>query len=510
MNCNILITPQKTHISLRGRFCYKVCQPYSTIPVQIPRDELSNSANSPKAFIDVKSIRENAAHHKKNCLERNYITHATYPERISDLTEKWRLCQTSSRMMRERSNWLTRQLASTKISLKEGAIEIENTSRDMMLSEARSLKEQLSNVNMEQSTINEEINYLAMAMPNLSSDETPRDGLPREVGYINEHLARDYSSSGRCWRSHIDIGLELNLIDLASAAITSGWGWYYLLNEAVQLEQALVQFALSIAKKRGWSLVSPPSMVYSHISDLCGYQPRDHHGEKQVYQIQQKTSEVGQKPQLALAGTSEIPLASMKANHIFEANHLPLKYFGVSRCYRAEAGGRGTNTKGLYRVHEFTKVEMFAWTLPDSKASGAIFDEMCSIQEEILGALQLHCRILEMPSVDLGASAARKRDIEASFPSRQARSSGWGEVTSVSSCTDYQTRRLATRLRPQKQSHSSELLFPYTLNGTALAVPRVLAAILENGWVEEKSEVMIPKALQPWMDGAQVIGRSRK
>ncbi|KUI58013.1 Serine--tRNA ligase, mitochondrial, partial [Cytospora mali] len=189
------------------------------------------------------------------------------------------------------------------------------------------------------------------------------------------------------------------------------------------------------------------------------------------------------------------------------------------------------DTKGLYRVHEFTKVELFAWTRPGDEAA-EVFDEMLDMQTEILGSLGLHCRVLEMPSGDLGASATRKNDIEAWFPSRARRDNnnnnnnnkistgqttttppdektevgaeeeeGWGEVTSASICTDYQTRRLATRVRL-----GGALTYPWTVNGTALAVPRVLAALLENGWDEETRTVAIPEVLRPYMDGMEKIG----
>jgi len=184
-----------------------------------------------------------------------------------------------------------------------------------------------------------------------------------------------------------------------------------------------------------------------------------------------------------------------------------LKRVGVSRCFRAEAGARGVDTKGLYRVHEFTKVEMFAWTLNSTEASTAIFDEILSIQTEILQSLGLHCRILEMSSTDLGASATRKRDIEAFFPARP-KDDGWGEVTSVSTCSDYQSRRLATKV--DVRNLGGKIAFPYTVNGTALAVPRVLAAILENGWNERNLEVKIPEVLWPWMNGMKVIKQKER
>jgi seryl-tRNA synthetase len=206
-----------------------------------------------------------------------------------------------------------------------------------------------------------------------------------------------------------------------------------------------------------------------------------------------------------LAGTAEIPLAGMKADAQLDEEGLPLKRVAVSRCYRAEAGARGVDTKGLYRVHEFTKVEMFAWTAPDMDAAEEVFDEMIDLQTDILHGLGLHCRVLEMPSADLGASAYRKIDVETYFPSRRDRNDGWGEVTSASICTDYQTRRLATRVRV-----AGKMTYPWTVNGTAMAVPRVLAAILENGWDEGEMTVTIPEVLRPWMDGMEKIGPAKR
>ncbi|KAI0422345.1 hypothetical protein F5X98DRAFT_325655 [Xylaria grammica] len=378
--------------------------------------------------------------------------------------------------------------------------------KDELLEEARLLKKALSTIEEDEARLSTEMTDLALALPNLSADTTPKGNEPRVLSYINEpHPFESASpSSDRVWRSHVHIGTELGILDFASAATTSGWGWYYLLDEGAQLEQALIAYTLaSITRIPGWRQIAPPSIVYSHIAAACGFQPRDQNGETQIYALAQSASDVTRgKPELSLAGTAEIPLAGMRANSVFEASELPSKRVGVSRCYRAEAGARGADTKGLYRVHEFTKVEMFAWTAPDAETTLDVFDEMVDAQTEVLSSLGLHCRVLEMPSADLGASAVRKIDIEAFFPSRAARglNDGWGEVTSASICHDYQTRRLATRMRSPLG-----MTYPFTLNGTALAVPRVLAAILENGWDEAQMAVTIPECLRPWMDGKQKI-----
>ncbi|KAF4628538.1 hypothetical protein G7Y89_g9613 [Cudoniella acicularis] len=466
---------------------------------------------APKVSIDIKHIRQNEALHQQNCLERNYKAQAAFPARINSLFDQWHAYQHDARSLRERNNWVKLQIANPttlRDQDDEDAHGLRDMTREQLIDEAKRLKETISVIEKKEDALTVEIDSLALAIPNLTSNETPRGTEPKVIDYINVHPEPDPSSSDRVWRSHVHIGQELQLLDFASAASTTGWGWYYLLNEAAQLEQALVQYALSVARKHGWGMIAPPSMVYSHISSACGFQPRDQNGEQQVYSIQQNSRDAGVKLELSLSGTAEIPLAGMKANTTIEDADLPIKRVGVSRCYRAEAGARGADTKGLYRVHEFTKVEMFAWTLPSIEASTAVFDEMLQIQKTILHSLGLHCRILEMPSTDLGASATRKRDIEAFFPSRRTKDNGWGEVTSVSMCTDYQTRRLATKV--DVRTLGGKIAFPYTVNGTALAVPRVMAAILENGWDEVREEVNIPECLWPWMDGVKVVARKEK
>jgi len=464
-------------------------------------------STAPKPAIDIKHIRQNPQLHSQNSLDRNYKSQSDNPLKIIELFNEWKALQQSSRKLRERNNHLRTQLSHTKtFSGRDIADGTPPQDKKSVLEEAQVLKQQISEIEAKEGELNAAIEGLAIELPNLTSEETPIGSEPKVIGYINEPPEPNTAPSDSMWRSHVHIGNELDILDFSAAGVTSGWGWYYLKNEAALLEQALVQYALQVAMKNGFSVVSPPSMVYSHISSACGFRPRDQGGEQQVYSIQQSPQDQQRgKPELSLAGTAEIPFASMKADTDMEEAALPLRIVGASRSYRAEAGGRGVETKGLYRVHEFTKVEMFVWTLPDS-SSTTLFDTMVSIQTEILESLGLHCRILEQPSTDLGASAVRKQDIEAYFPSRRGRDGGWGEVTSTSICTDYQTRRLATRVRSAAEG---KMLFPHTLNGTALAVPRVLAALLENGWDEKEQTVRIPKVLWPFMHGAEVISKKR-
>jgi len=433
--------------------------------------------------------------YEQNCIDRNYGVHAKNGWKILELHNRLVVQQREAVELRQRNNAIGKELK------KAGG-------QSSLLEEARTLKTKLAEIEREEKDVQQAIEGLALELPNLSSLKTPVGEQPEVLGYVNG----DATPQGGPRESHVDIGKELDLLDFEASATTSGWGWYYLKNEGALLEQALVQYALSVAMERGWQVMTPPSLVYSHIASACGFMPRDQHGETQIYNIGQDAS--AEKASLVLAGTAEIPFAGSQANKTLSDTDLPLKVIGPSRCYRAEAGARGVDTKGLYRVHEFTKVEMFAWTCPPSQSAEAddefaehdtnsqvdgVFDEMISIQTEILTSLGLHARMLEMPSTDLGASASRKIDIEAFFPSRTAIENGYGEVTSASQCGTYQSRRLGTRLK--RERGDSKLDWPHTVNGTAMAVPRVLAALMENGYDEQTKSVAVPDCLRRWMPG---------
>ena len=482
--------------------------------VRVPQSiQQSIPTTAPKPEYDIRHIRKHPELYSKNCDARNYKAQSHNPFEIVKLFEEWARCKSDTRDLRVRNNVIQKELSYKT----PGSQDVTGSGRTKLLEEARGLKNKLATSTTQEEQLLGQIDALAAELPNLISEETPLGPDPKVIGSINERLRfseTDFSPA----KSHVDIGADLDLLDFAGAATASGWGWYYLRNEGALLEQALIQYALKVAREHGFTIVTPPSMVYSHIVSACGFRPRDQSGEQQVYNIEQaKRDQRSDRPAWSLAGTAEIPFAGMKAKQVLDAADLPIKIVGPSRCYRAEAGARGVDTKGLYRVHEFTKVEMLAWTLPG--AEEPTFDSLLSVQKTILSNLNLPCRILEMPSHDLGASATRKQDIEAFFPSRRHRrlnsplsgNEGWGEVTSASICTDYQTRRLATRIKnvPGREK-AGGLGFPSTVNGTAVAVPRVLAAILENGWDKEGECVRIPEVLWPWMHGMKTIEKKKK
>jgi seryl-tRNA synthetase len=461
---------------------------------------------APKQFPNIKHIRQNVQIYTENCIHRNYKAQASSAEKIVSLAEESNEITRSLLIPRARLNDLSKQIGKAR-----AAAERKNDNLGPILKEASQLTTFVNEAETRKAKYDDEARELALSMPNLTHPHTPRDD-HRVLSYINYQptRAREYASSA----DHAAIGQTLSLLDFSSASTASGWGFYYLINEGALLEQALIQYALAVAMRHGWRAVSPPSLVYSHIADACGFRPRDQNDEQQIWKIAQMEKD-REKPTRSLAATAEIPLAGFYAGEDILESQLPVKLVGSSRCYRAEAGARGVDTKGLYRVHEFTKVEMFAWTdAPDpgtidllspdwTQHSTAVFDEMVGIQTEILTSLGLPCRVLEMPCTDLGASAYRKIDIEALFPSRMNRDGGWGEVTSASICTDYQSRRLDTRI---KEKSGKRNRFPHTANGTAVAIPRVLAAILEHGWRESQGVVVVPEVLRPYMAGIEFIG----
>lgn len=287
---------------------------------------------------------------------------------------------------------------------------------------------------------------------------------------------------------HSKIAQDFGIVDLKAGSTVSGSSWYYLIGDGALLEQALVQYALKLARKHGYKMVTPPSIVKVEVSDACGFKPRDQNGEVQTYELKQDG--------LVLTGTAEIPLAGLAINKTFNEQELPERVVGVSRSYRAEAGARGRDTKGLYRVHEFTKVELFVWAA-ENQSEGEL-EKLREFQEELITSLGLSARVLNMPANDLGAPAIKKYDIEAWMPGR----GNWGELTSTSNCTDFQSRRTHTKYKNKELQKS---FFVHTLNGTALAVPRVIVALIENFYDPSSNRIAIPKVLQSYMDDKEFI-----
>jgi seryl-tRNA synthetase len=287
---------------------------------------------------------------------------------------------------------------------------------------------------------------------------------------------------------HVALGEKLGLFDLEAGARTTGHGFYFLKNDGVLLDLALQRYAVEVLMQEGFTLTTTPDLARNEILEGIGFNPRG--PETQVYSIE--------NTELSLVGTAEITLGGMYSGVVLEAEQLPLKIAGLSHCFRTEAGAHGQATRGIFRVHQFTKVEMFAYTLPE--ASDAMHDALLEIECKIFDGLGIPYRVIDTASGDLGGPAYRKFDLEAWMPGRGAGTPGkpageWGEITSTSNCTDYQARRLGIRFKKKGEKGTH---FAHTLNGTAVANTRALIAILEN-YQQADGSVTVPYALRPWV-----------
>jgi seryl-tRNA synthetase len=281
---------------------------------------------------------------------------------------------------------------------------------------------------------------------------------------------------------HLQLGEKLDLFDFDGGAKVAGTKFYFLKNDAVLLELALQRFALDRAMAHGFTPMITPDLARPAIVESTGFNPRGE--ETQIYSIEGHD--------LCLVGTAEVTLGGLRADELSAESNLPIKHVGLSHCFRTEAGAAGRESKGLYRVHQFTKVEMFVTCRPED--SDTFHDELREIGECVFRDLEIPYRVIDVASGDLGAPAYRKFDIEAWMPGR-GKAGQYGEVTSASNCTDYQARRLKARLK-RADTKKNELV--HTLNGTAVAIARALIPLLENHQQADGS-VRVPKALQPYV-----------
>ncbi|KAF9225397.1 seryl-tRNA synthetase [Gyrodon lividus] len=353
--------------------------------------------------------------------------------------------------------------------------------KQVILTEAKALKAEVTQLEDKLAAIEETLLGLALHLPNDTHPEVPI-GPEDAATILSTHGPPPTPPSVD--RDHVTLGRVLGLFDFEAGALVTGSSWYYLRGAAAFLENALTNYAISIAQKHGFDFVMTPDVVRADIALRCGFQPRDHNSDSpasQMYHI------ANSHPELVLSGTAEIPLGGMFANRVFAENTLPAKVVGLGRSFRAEAGARGADTRGLYRVHQFSKVELFI--VCEEDASAHYLEDIRQVQTEIFEGLGIPFRVLDMPTEELGASAYRKYDMEAWMPGRGT----WGEISSTSNCTDYQARRLHIRYRRPTPSHLSTscdsppghtqltIPFAHTLNGTAAAIPRLIVALLENG-----------------------------
>ena len=360
---------------------------------------------------------------------------------------------------------------------------MEQEQRNALIEEGKKLKEEISMAEAELAAVEKELDAKAREVPNMAHPDAPvgredKDNL--EVKRVGEIPRFDFEPA-----DHVKLGQDLDIIDFDAGTKVSGTKFYYLKNEGVFLELGLVRYALDILQKKGFTPFITPDIARTEILEGIGFNPRG--AESNVYLLDGEDA--------CLVGTAEITLGGYHSDSILAKDRLPLRMAGLSHCFRREAGAAGQFSKGLYRVHQFTKLEMFVYCLPEE--SERFHEELRNIEEEIFTGLEIPFRVVDTCTGDLGAPAYRKWDLEAWMPGRG--DGDWGEVTSTSNCTEYQARRLNVRYKDDDGKNK----FVHMLNGTAIAVSRAIIAILEN-FQQADGSVRVPRVLVPYV-GFEVI-----
>jgi seryl-tRNA synthetase len=361
--------------------------------------------------------------------------------------------------------------------------------RPRLVEQGKQLRDQVGQTEEQQKKVEEQLREEQIRIPNMTHPSAPIGGEKDafEIRVWGEKPKFDFKP-----KDHVEIAANLDLIDFEAGARVAGSGFYFLKNDAVMLDMALVQFALTKLRGEGFTLFTTPDLARDSVLEGIGFNPRGN--ETQIYSVANSD--------LSLVATAEITLGGIQKDQILDAATLPLKYAGLSHCFRTEAGAAGRAGRGIYRVHQFTKVEMFGYTGPDLKDSDALHAEVLRIEEEVFQELGIPYRVIDTASGDLGGPAYRKFDIEAWMPGR-GDGGEYGEVTSASNCTDYQARRLNIRCKsPDKKGTQ----FVQTLNGTAISCARAIIAVLEN-YQQADGSVVVPKVLRPWV-GKDVLTKA--
>lgn len=432
-------------------------------------------------MLDVQFIRDNLDKVKENCRNRNVKADVNLVVQFDD---QRKLLEQKKQSLQQQQNENSKQVA------KAGK---DKELRERLILEGRALREQVEGLEGSLKTVKAQLTEALTSIPNMSHPAAPvgtSAGDNKVVHTWGQRPALNFPV-----KDHVTLAESLDLVDFEAGASVSGQKFYYLKNEAVLLELALVQYAMTTLLKEGYTPVITPDLARQEVLEGIGFIPRG--PETQIYSVENSD--------LCLIATAEITLGGMHKDKILEELQLPLKYVGLSHCFRTEAGAPGRDTRGLYRVHQFTKVEMFAFCAPDQ--SEAIHEELRQIEERIFQGLGVPYQVIDTCTGDLGGPAYRKYDLEAWMPGRgrvddQGRPAGeYGEVTSTSNCTDFQARRLNIRYKVPGQKGTK---FVHTLNGTAVAVSRAIIAILEN-YQQADGSVVVPEVLRPWV-GKDRIG----
>lgn len=424
-------------------------------------------------MLDRKFIVENAAAVRENCVNRGMDADV---DRFVELDGLCREKSTAAQDLNRQANEVSKSIGKAKT----------DEEREQRKNEGRELREKKDAMQAEHDELLAELVAIQRMIPNMAHPDAPigKDDKANLEIKRGKHEPRTFDFTPL---DHVELAQKHDMIDFEAGARTTGAGFYFLKNDAVLLELALQQFVIQKLVAEGFVPTTTPDLARQEILEGIGFNPRGN--ETQIYSIE--------NTELCLVATAEITLGGYKKDETFEDTQLPLKMCGISHCFRTEAGAAGRASRGLYRVHQFTKVEMFAFTLPDQ--SDETLDYFREIECQIFDELGIPYRVVDTSTGDLGAPAYRKFDLEAWMPGR-GEAGEWGEVTSTSNCTDYQARRLNVRykIKDQKGTH-----FVHTLNGTAIALSRGIIAVMEN-FQQADGSIDIPAALQPFMGKSKI------
>jgi seryl-tRNA synthetase len=413
--------------------------------------------------LDLRYVRENPEAVAENCRNRGVVADIDLVVKLAD--RRSGLIQELNEL-KHQQNQLAKSVG--------GERDLER--RKYLIAESRRMKEAIPERETELQMVERRLREEMLKIPNMTHPNSPigKDDTENvELKRVGEIPTFDFEP-----RDHVELGEALGIIDFEAGTKVAGSKFYFLRADAVLLELGLVRYALDMLIERGYEPTITPDLARDEALVGTGFIPRG--PETQIYSIEDSD--------LSLVATAEITLAGSLAGDILNEERLPVRLAGLSHCFRTEAGSHGRASRGLYRVHQFTKVEMFGFTTPEQ--SDAMHEEMLGIEEEIFQGLRIPYRVVDICTGDLGGAAYRKYDLEAWMPGRDA----YGEITSTSNTTDYQARRLQIRYR--KDAGRPQLL--HTLNGTAVAVSRALIPILEN-YQQEDGSIIVPEALVPYI-----------
>lgn len=358
-----------------------------------------------------------------------------------------------------------------------------------IIEETKKIGKEIDAINPKLEALNNEVNELLFKVPNLTHKDVVKsldenDNPVLEI--VGEPTRFNFTP-----KDHVELAEKLDLIDFERGTKVAGAKFYYLKNELTLMEFALIQYALEVVTKHGFTPFITPDLAKREILEGLGFNPR---GEStQIYNIENSD--------LSLVGTAEITMGGYHSNEVLDEKELPLKYVAVSHCFRTEAGAYSKFSKGIFRVHQFTKIEMFSYALPED--SEKIHNEILEIEKEIFKGLRLPFRVIDHCTADLGAPSIRTYDLEAWMPGKPKNDKemgNWAEVTSTSNCTDYQSRGL--NIKVKRENGDKE--FVHTLNGTAIAITRAMICIMEN-FQTENGEIIIPEVLRKYMGDRKII-----